>query len=155
MKRPLQLIFILITTLLLISSILNASYKGEAAQRQKMTKNITKSTSPKIVPGFETASPPEVGLDHHQVLEGAIEKVFLNNNDAKALKQTAETRHYFVLDLERDPLIKNSMASLQDPERVLRSDLYSKKLSADYLIRTCRESKPAIEFKCSKSLIPP
>ncbi|MBP6952074.1 MAG: conjugal transfer protein TraN [Alphaproteobacteria bacterium] len=155
MKRPLQLTFILTTTMLFISSVLNASYKAEAAQRQKMTKNITKSTSPKIVPGFETASPPEVGLDHYQVLEGEIEKVFLNNDDAKALKQTAETRHYFVLDLERDPLIKNSMASLHDPERVLRSDLYSKKLSTDYLIRTCRESKPAIEFKCSKSLIPP
>ncbi|MBY0292801.1 MAG: hypothetical protein K2W92_05895, partial [Alphaproteobacteria bacterium] len=62
MKRPLQLTFILTTTMLFISPSLNASYKAEAAQRQKMTKNITKSTSPKIVPGFKTPSPPEVGL---------------------------------------------------------------------------------------------
>ena len=154
-KKLLSVHTLLICNLFLTPSVLKAMYKSEALARQKSAMNTAKSTSSTLIPGFESASPMEVELNHPQALEGSAERVFLHNETAKMLKQTSETRPYFPLDLNHDPLIKNSNDSVNDPEKVLASDLYSKNSSTNYVIQTCREGKPPIEFKCSKTLVPP
>ncbi|MDP4154958.1 MAG: conjugal transfer protein TraN [Bacillota bacterium] len=140
--------------ILLISSA-SAMYKNEAIQRQKSAMNTAKSTSPTVIPGFASPSPPEVQFNNPHSLEGSSQNVFLHNETAKMLKRTAETRSYFPIDLNSDPLIKHSNESVGDPEKVLRSGISSKKLNANYVIKTCREVKPPIEFRCSKNLVPP
>lgn len=142
------------STLLLIHP-LSAMYKNEAAQRQKSAMNTAKSTSPSVVPGFTSANPPETQFNNVHALEGSSQNVFLHNETAKMLKHTAETRPYFPIDLNSDPLIKHSNESVNDPEKILRSGIASKKLNTNYVIKTCREVKPPVEFRCSKNLVPP
>lgn len=141
--------------LLLSTTDIKAMHQSEARARQKSVMNITKSTAPSLVPGFVSANPPEVNLDQPQALERGSESVFLHNEVGIMLKTTAETRPYFHFDLDHDPLIKNANASVQNPEAVLRSNLYNKNVGDNYVIKTCREAKPPIEFRCSKNLVPP
>lgn len=149
------LFFLGLSSNLLLPSPLFAMYKSDAIQRQKSAMNTAKSTSPTLIPGFASSSPPEVQFNDLRALEKSSEQVFLTNEAGKMLKHTSETRGYFPIDLTSDPLIKNSYESVNDPERVLRSGVSSKKLNTDYVIKTCREAKPPIEFKCSKNLVPP
>jgi len=148
-------VFFLLLILLLPASKLRASFKEYASERQKMDKNTAKITSPHSIPGFQTPSPPETNLNHAQTLDAATARVFIQNLEAQTLKRTAENRAYFVIDLANDPLIKNSKEPVQDPEKVLRSEIYSRNLKIDYTYKTCHESKPAIEFKCTSTLLPP
>lgn len=144
----------LMGTLLLTPPLL-AMYKNEAVQRQKSAMNTAKSTSPSLVPGFTSANPPETQFNNVRALEGSSQNVFLHNETAKLLKNTSETRGYFPIDLNSDPLIKHSNESVNDPEKVLRSGIASKKPSTNSVFKTCREVKPPIEFRCSKNLVPP
>jgi hypothetical protein len=148
MRKPLTLI-ILISSF--IGPALNASFKDYAKERQEQSKDTTKTTSPQTVPGFQTASPPETSLDNASHLKGATESVFSHHEDAKALKRTSENRPYF----DKDPLIKNSTDSVQNPEKVLKSPLSNRNQGITYVIKKCRESKPPVEFRCSKNLVPP
>ncbi|HUX79815.1 MAG TPA: conjugal transfer protein TraN [Alphaproteobacteria bacterium] len=138
-----------------IGLALNASFKDYARERQKQIKNTTKTTAPQTIPGFQTASPPETSLDNASHLKGATESVFTNNDNAKALKHMAENRPYFLIDLDKDPLVKNSTKSVQNPEKVLASPPSNRNQGTTYATKTCRESKPAIEFRCSKNLVTP
>ncbi|OJW55208.1 MAG: hypothetical protein BGO67_00435 [Alphaproteobacteria bacterium 41-28] len=152
MRKPLTLI-ILISSF--IGPSLNASFKDYAKERQKQSKDTTKTTSPQVVPEFQTASPSETSLDNASTLKGATESVFNNSENAKALKRTTESRPYFLIDLDKDPLIKNSTDSVQNPEKVLKSPLSNRNQGITYITQTCRESKPPVEFRCAKNLIPP
>lgn len=143
------------TILSFMNHDLKASYKDYASQRQQKEMNITKSTSLTVVPDYKTAEPSETRFDDPHALNAATQNVFNSNEHAQTLKRTAEVRPYFVIDLEKDPIINHSKDSVQDPEKVLRSELYSRKIRTDYIMKTCRESKPPIEFKCSKTLLPP
>jgi len=134
---------------------LQASYQDWAKERQQKEMNTTKVTPPSTIPGFKTAQPSEINLDNSQSLKAATENAFSKIEHAQTLKRIAETRPYFVVDLENDPLVKNSRESIENPEKVLKSDLYSRKLRTDYIYKTCQEAKPPIEFKCSKNLLPP
>ncbi len=130
-----------------------ASFKEYATQRQKQEANITKSTSPEIFPEFKTASPGETKLDNPKTLNAATQNIFGQSEIAQSLKNSAEARPYFILDIEKDPLIKNALEAVKNPEKVLQSELYNK--GTEYTYKTCRESKPPIEFACSKTLVPP
>ncbi len=107
----------------------------------------------KLVPGFKTSHPKETSLNDHHALSVATERVFNKDEHSQHLKQVAETRPYFVIDLAKDPIVKNSTAAVQDPERVLSSDLYNRRPITKYAVKTCQESKPSTEFKCSKTLL--
>jgi hypothetical protein len=150
-----SVIYILVLSTLPVAECVKASFKDYAIERQKQSQVTTKTTPPDIVPGFQTASPPETRLDNASHLKGATESVFSNNDNAKALKRTAENRPYFLIDLDKDPLVKNSTESVQNPEKVLASDLANRNQGITYVTKTCRESKPAIEFQCSKNLVTP
>lgn len=141
--------------LLCLTQPLKADFKDYAVQRQKQQMGTTKLTSPSIVPGFQTAQPAEKRFNDPQQLDSATQSVFGQNPTAQHLKNRAETRPYFILDLQKDPLIKNSLESVRDPEKVLRSDLFNQGLKNEYTYHTCREAKPPIEFRCSKTLVPP
>jgi len=138
-----------------MSGSLKASYKEYAKERQKKEVAITKSASPSSIPGFQSATPPETNFNNPSSLESSTQNAFNENGYARDLKKTSETRQYFVIDLEKDPIISHSKNSIQNPEKVLSSDLYSRKLHTEYTFKTCRESKPPIEYKCSKTLLPP
>ncbi len=112
-----------------------------------------KNLNPELVPGFKTAHPKETSLNDHNALATATERVFNRDEHSQHLKQVAETRPYFVIDLEKDPIIKNSTAAVQDPESVLSSDIHNRRPLTKYVIKTCQESKPSTEFKCSKTLL--
>lgn len=144
-----------IVTLLLLPLTVKATHKTDATARQKAAMKTTQTTSPSVVPGFGSDKPPEVNLNKVSTLDGATQGVFIHDETAKGLKRTSETRPYFPLDLSSDPLIKNSNEAVQDPEKVLRSDLYNTTSPSNYVIKTCREARPPIEFKCSKTLVPP
>jgi hypothetical protein len=146
---------LLIPLSLTLSTQVIASYKDYAKQRQAQTRDITKGASPALVPGFKTARPAEVKLDNPGSLKSASDHVFQTNPNAATLKQSIETRPYFVIDMNKDPIVRNSQASISDPERVLRSKLFSRSSGTGYIYKTCKESKPPVEFKCSKTLIPP
>lgn len=153
-------LFLLSVSILIISSgvehsRVEASYKDYATQRQRQEMHITKGTSPALVPGFATDQPPEAGLNHPGSLQSATDYVFHSNPIAADLKQTAETRPYFVLDPHKDPIMTNSQAAIHNSERVLGSQLYNRSLGTSYIYKTCTEYKAPVEFKCSKDLIPP
>lgn len=154
-----MLTFLILFSLTMSSELkhsrVEASPKDYATQRQKQEMNITKGTSPALVPGFTTDRPPEAGLNHPGALKGAAERVFQTNPIAADLKQSAETRPYFVLDPHKDPIVSNSQAAIHNSEGVLSGTLHNKNLGAAYMYKTCLEYKAPVEFKCSKDLIPP
>jgi hypothetical protein len=139
---------------LTMSSKLEAN-KDYASTRQQQTMNITKGASPSLVPGFVTAQPHETGLNNPSALKSAADQVFQTNPNAATFKHSAETRPYFVIDPNKDQIVTNSHVSISDPEKVLRSQLYSRHFGTAYTYKTCKESKPPVEYKCSKTLIPP
>src|SRR5690349_18133817 len=105
-----KFLFLLSASILIISSgvkhsRVEASYKDYATQRQRQEMHITKGTSPTLVPGFATDQPPEAGLNYPGSLQSATDHVFHSNPIAADLKQTAETRPYFVLDPHKDPIM--------------------------------------------------
>lgn len=139
---------------LLMSHALKASFQEYAKERQQKDMNKTKITPPNKIPGFITASPPETQFNNSQTLKSATESAF-NLEHAQTLKRIAETRPYFVVDSEKDPLVANSTDSMKDPEKVLKAELTNKKPRTEYIFKTCQEAKPAIEFTCHKTLVPP
>lgn len=144
-----------IGTLLFLPLITRATHKTDAESRQKTAMKTAQTTSPSVVPGFQSEQPEEVKFNDVSALEGSTQGVFLHDETAQGLKKTSETRAYFSLDLNTDPLITNANESAQDPEKVLRSVLYNTKNNSNYVIKTCQEGKPPIEFRCSKTLVPP
>jgi hypothetical protein len=154
-----KLTFLILFSLTILPGLklseVKASHKDYATQRQKQDMNITKGTSPALVPGFATDRPPEAGLNHPESLKAATERVFHSNPIAADLKQSAETRPYFVLDPHKDPIVANSQAAIHNSENVLGDQLHNKSLGAAYVYKTCLEYKAPLEFKCSKDLIPP
>lgn len=153
MRKP--VVVLLPVMVFLLPSALHAFFQDYATQRQKNDMNKAKVTSPSTIPGFQTAEPPEIRLGNSQALKAATETAFDTIEHAQTLKKISETRPYFVVDLEKDPLVKNSTESITNPEKVLTADLHSRKPRTDYIFKTCQEAKPPIEFKCSKDLIPP
>jgi F-type Type IV secretion system, TraN len=132
-----------------------ASPQKDAAKLQQQAMNLTKSTSPDIIPGFQTANPAATFLNDLHTLEAGSENIFLTNTYADTLKNAAESRPYFVIDSRQDPLIKNSKEAIQAPEKFLAAPAYKRKTVTEFELKTSQESKPEVELKCSKSLLNP
>jgi hypothetical protein len=140
---------------LLFFSVAHASPQEHARKLQQQTQRIAQTTSPRAIPGFTTATPPESSLNDHHALESATSQAFTSNDAADFLRRSAETRPYFRIDLENDSLIENSEASVQDPEAILAGPLENREPLTKYEIVLCQESKPKTELKCAKNLLPP
>ena len=139
--------------LLLSSLTVKADHSLESRQREIM--GLAQSTNPKSISDLVTDNPPEAGLDDVHDLEAAAEKAFGTQPYANDMKEMAETRKYFVLDSEKDPIFVNSKEAVQDPEEFLKGPMENRKSQTTYERKTCRESKPKTELKCSKILIVP
>ena len=123
--------------------------------RKLEIQGLAKSTDPKSIPGFVTDKPPETSLNEVHALEGAAERAFVNNKIAKDLKEISETRKYFVLDADKDPIFVNSKEASIKPAAFLKGTMSNRKPQTTYEWQTCRESKPKTELKCSKILMEP
>jgi len=121
--------------------------------RQNEIKALAQSTNPKSIPGFVTDNPPEAALNEVHALEGAAERAFVNNKTANDVKEMAETRPYFVLDGEKDPIFVNAKEATKNPKAYLSGPMANRKPQTTYEWQTCRESKPKTEMKCSKVLM--
>lgn len=133
----------------------SASYEHYAQKLHSQNKSVSQKSSPGNVPGFKTDTPPEIKLDDSGALGEAVGSVYSTHPHAQSLKSMAETRPYFRIDLEKDPLVKNSTLAVEAPEKVIENDLHNRKPQLTYTIKKCQEAKPATEFKCSKNLLPP
>jgi len=105
---------------------------------------------PKLIPGFSMDTPVEANLYNNDVLEKADPYA---NPYARDVREIAETRQYFVIDPEIDPMIKNSENAAKDPEAFLKGPIKNRKRTVTYDYKTCHESKPKTELKCQKSLL--
>lgn len=132
-----------------------ASFQRDVVKLQQQAINVTQSTSLDTIPGFQTAQPPETSYNDHHALEAASEQIFITHPNADTFKNAAESRPYFVIDSRKDPLIKNSKDAIQAPEKFLAAPFYKKKTVTEFELKTCQESKPEVELKCSKSLLNP
>ena len=139
---------------LFLCSVASASPQEHALKLQQHARCTAQTTPPTVVPGFTTATPPAVAFNDPHGLEAATANVFRTNATADTLRRSAETRPYFRMDLEKDPLIENAERAVQDPEAVLQGPLENRDPQAFQRV-TCRESKPETTLKCSKTLLPP
>lgn len=142
----------LIVFFFFITSSVHAGYEKSLQQRAADT---ARTTSPTSLPGFVTSTPSETELANIDALEAAGEKAIFQNKHAQDLQRMAETRPYFVIDGKKDPLIRNAQKAVRDPRKFLKSPMQNRIPSQEYEIKTCRESKPATEYKCQSSLIAP
>lgn len=140
--------------LLLLLSV-SAHADEHANHMQQQAASLAQTTAPESLPGFVTDTPAEASLNNVHSLEAASESATLTNDHAKDLHDMAIKRPYFVVDGEKDPIIKNSQKASQDPEKFLNSTLKNRKPRTTYEYHTCQESKPATEFKCQSSLLTP
>src|SRR5262245_26855511 len=68
------------------------------------------------VPGYVTDTPSETRLNDPTRLDAAAQKGFTQNDAAAALLDSANTRPYFALDPQQDPIALNSKKALSDPQ---------------------------------------
>ncbi len=146
-----KVLTVLICLLMSLSSHANHTLES----RQREIQGLAKSTDPKSISDLVTENPSETGLNEVHALEGAAEKAFINNKVANDVKTMAETRQYFVLDGEKNPIFVNSKEATKDPEAFLKGPMSNRKPQTEYMWNTCRESKPDTKLKCSKVLIAP
>lgn len=131
-------------------------YAGQSMQsRQSEIQNLTRSKDPKSLPGFETDFPPEMSLNDIDALEDAASTAFDRNKEAQVLKKIAETRPYFVVDGDHDPIFKNAKEAATNPKAFLDGPVRNKNPQTTYERKVCRESRPNTELKCSKILLAP
>lgn len=131
----------------------NGSYEQYAAQLQKGVQHLAQTVSPQDIPGFKTDSPPETELQSPDALE---ERSAHSKNEASNyLKQSAEIRALFRLDVERDSLTRGSELSLHNAETVLsgKIQVMEEDLGSQKVI--CQEGRPLSEFTCTRTLQPP
>ncbi|MDP4840160.1 MAG: conjugal transfer protein TraN [Alphaproteobacteria bacterium] len=128
-----------------------ADHTLESRQREIM--GLAQSTNPHSISDLVTANPPEAGLNEVHALEAAAERAFATQPYANDVKEMAETRQYFVLDSQKDPIFVNSKDTVQDPEEFLKGPMTNRRPQTTYERKTCRESKPKTELKCSKVLL--
>ena len=138
--------FLCITTL-------HANEHANTLQRQAA--NIAKTTTPESIPGFVTGTPPEARLDNVHALEAAGESATSTSQYAKDVQEIAETRPYFVIDPKKDPIMTHAQNAAKDPEAFLQSQMHNRKPRTTFEFKKCRESKPATELTCQKSLLTP
>lgn len=131
------------------------AFQEHAQKLQQQTQRIAQTTNPHVIPGFCTDNPPETSLNDHHALEASIPHAFSKSDAANFIKQSAETRPYFRLNLDNDPLIINSQASVEKPQLVLANPLENREVQGVFQLFTCQESKSKTELKCFKSLLPP
>lgn len=141
--------------LLFFSAAHATSAQEHARTLASQAQNIAQTTSPSTIPGFKTDAPPETAFNDHHALEAATANVLTHNEAAQFVQKSAETRPYFQIDIEKDPIIENSLEAIQNPEKVLETPIENRETSTEYDIITCQESKPSIEVTCSKNLLPP
>ncbi|HQS84682.1 MAG TPA: conjugal transfer protein TraN [Alphaproteobacteria bacterium] len=140
---------------LFVFSEVDAGPHEHAQKLQQQGQRTAQTTNPNVIPDFKTDSPPETALNDHHALEAAIPHAGSKSEAADFIRHSAETRPYFRLDLDNDPLIANSQASVDTPQAVLAKPLENRELHAEFKFFTCEESKPKTELKCSKNLLPP
>ena len=109
--------------LVVSSSFVLASYEDFARQKQVEALGVFQSSKQQDVPGFITDSPPEVEFNDYGALESATMQAFNKSEVAQFLKESAEKRPYFALDMQKDPIAINSQNVLENPEGfIMRAD---------------------------------
>ena len=121
--------------------------------RRQEIKTLAQSKSPNTIPGFVTGSPAEASLNDVYALEDAADRAFINNKTANHVKKIAETRRYFVLDGEKDPIFVNSKRATKNPKEFLNGPMSNRKPNTNYEWKSCKESKTKTKLKCSKVLL--
>lgn len=114
-----------------------------------------KQFSQKDVPGYVTDTPLETNLNDHTLLDAEAQKGFTKNEAATVLRDSANTRPYFVLDPLDDPIALNSKEALADPQTFIIKQSYQNCSVSQYVTKTCTESKPDRKYTCSRKLNDP
>jgi hypothetical protein len=79
-----------------------------------------KDINPAIVPNYRTDSPKEAGITADTIAEAVIREAS-ENEVARTIKHTAETRENYKIDVDSNPLFTTANEVLEDPEAAIKS----------------------------------
>jgi len=140
---------------LLIPYGADASHDIYVIQKSQESLSLFTRARKEDIPGYITDSPQETRFNDYGFLEGTVSKVYEENEAAQFLKESTETRPYFLFDALHDPIAKNSKEALEDPIKFYNKEEYENLEPFDYEEKFCEESKQGLRFKCLKTLVDP
>jgi len=151
-------VFLFLFSLFSVSSLL-ASMSGshEVGQRfaqslQKSTEKAATSTSPRLVPGYTTTTPPEAFLTAPTLGDAALRET--NRTEAgQFLKATTSDRQKFTIDPETDPLFRKGDEVLKNPHGAV-GVLVERGVEerGEAVMLTCEEAGSPVQQTCHHQL---
>lgn len=115
--------------------------------------NAARSSSPHIVPQFQTEKPPEASLTAGSIGDAALAASRVNEA-SQSLASSAKDRPRFKFNPDADPLFTGANRVLKDPRQSLNEEIMqvSGPTSAPEELKTCEEGGDEYGQSCSKRL---
>jgi hypothetical protein len=136
-----------------------ALYHSQGAEMarglQEHVTDSSRSTNPGNIPGFKTATPPEVGLNSSNMADSAMRQIE-ENEAALHIAQHARERKSFHIDPKTDPMVLNATVSISNPQLTIKEVMVQESSGATgdghEKIFTCDEGGGEYAQSCSKKL---
>jgi Type-1V conjugative transfer system mating pair stabilisation len=130
-------------------------YNTLGRQKAEELRACVKANRAKAVPGYKTFTPPQTQFQNYQKLEEAGQTQAFSDPTAAFLKQSAQTRPFFALDSQKDPVILQAKEAVLNAEAFLSQGVFENREQPTFEEVVCEESKPETVYSCTKTLVEP